>query len=252
VRQPRFRNAKDTNTFSLCVSVQVVSPSRQCNYALPSPPTLLFSFRAQRASATRYYWHFVCAKKNGPARLRLSTARKFSVHILSSCLSSWSQPRLPFCDMKLTLFLCLYRIWPSTRRFQTVSVHPHPHWNLLWNAQPRLPFCDMRLTFFCVSPLLPLHTTFFSGWVFTPIPIAICCALPSVRQQRGITDTFCVWKKKNWTAGVFDYRQRVSILFTFCPPAYLADLSNAVLLTHFVCAKKKKLDRRASSIVDRT
>ena len=46
-------NAKDTNTFSLCVCVQLVSPSRQCNYALPSHPTLLFSFRAQRASATR-------------------------------------------------------------------------------------------------------------------------------------------------------------------------------------------------------
>ncbi len=45
-------NAKDTNTFSLCVCVQPVSPSRQCNYALPSHPTLLFSFRAQRASAT--------------------------------------------------------------------------------------------------------------------------------------------------------------------------------------------------------
>jgi hypothetical protein len=37
---------------------------------------------------------------------------------------------------------------------------------------------------------------------------------------------------------VFDYRQIVSFLFTFCPLAYLADLSNAVLLTHFVCAKK--------------
>jgi hypothetical protein len=34
------------------VCVQGVSPSRQCNYALPSPPTLLFSFCAQRASAT--------------------------------------------------------------------------------------------------------------------------------------------------------------------------------------------------------
>jgi hypothetical protein len=43
-------NAKDTNTFSVCVCVQGVSPSRQCNYALPSPPTLLFSFCAQRAS----------------------------------------------------------------------------------------------------------------------------------------------------------------------------------------------------------
>jgi hypothetical protein len=41
-------NAKDTNTFSLCICVQAVSPSRQCNYALPSHPTLLFSFRALR------------------------------------------------------------------------------------------------------------------------------------------------------------------------------------------------------------
>jgi hypothetical protein len=29
---------KDTNTFSLCVCVQEVSPSRQCNYALSSNP----------------------------------------------------------------------------------------------------------------------------------------------------------------------------------------------------------------------
>ena len=49
-------NAKDTNTFSLCVGVQPVSPSRQCNYALPSHPTLLFSFHAQRASATPAFW----------------------------------------------------------------------------------------------------------------------------------------------------------------------------------------------------
>ena len=31
--------------------MQAVSPSRQCNYALPSHPTLVFSFHAQRASA---------------------------------------------------------------------------------------------------------------------------------------------------------------------------------------------------------
>jgi hypothetical protein len=37
----------------LFVFVQAVSPSRQCNYALPSHPTLLFSFRVQRASATQ-------------------------------------------------------------------------------------------------------------------------------------------------------------------------------------------------------
>ena len=87
-------HAKDTNTFSLCVFVQRVSPSRQCNYTLPSHPTLLFPFRAQRASATRYYWHILCVqkKKNWTGgRLRLSTERKFSFHILSSCLSSWSQ-----------------------------------------------------------------------------------------------------------------------------------------------------------------
>ena len=45
-------DVKDTNTFSLCVCVQAVSPSRQCNYAFPSHATLLFSFRAQRASGT--------------------------------------------------------------------------------------------------------------------------------------------------------------------------------------------------------
>ena len=41
--------------------------------------------------------HFVCAKKKKNwtgGRLRLSTERKFSFHILSSCLSSWSQVRL--------------------------------------------------------------------------------------------------------------------------------------------------------------
>ena len=49
--------------------------------------------------------------------------------------------------------------------------------------------------------------------------------------QRGITDTFCVCQKKKITApaDVFDFGQRVSFLFTFCPPAYLADLSDAGL-----------------------
>jgi len=45
-------DVNDTNTFSLCVCVQGVSPPRQCNYAPPSHPTLLFSFRAERVSAT--------------------------------------------------------------------------------------------------------------------------------------------------------------------------------------------------------
>jgi hypothetical protein len=51
-----------------------------------------------------------------------------------------------------------------------------------------------------------------------------------IAQQRGITDTFCVCKKKKTgPANVFDYPQGVSFLFTFCPPAYLADLSHACL-----------------------
>ena len=36
-----------------------------------------------------------------------------------------------------------------------------------------------------------------SQYVSTPTPFSFFCALLSVRQQRGITDTFCVWKKKN-------------------------------------------------------
>jgi hypothetical protein len=72
--QRRFRNANDTNTFSLCVCVQAVSPSRQCNYAFPSHPTLLFSFRAQRASATHWlffsgFWQGVCVLITLPARI---------------------------------------------------------------------------------------------------------------------------------------------------------------------------------------
>jgi hypothetical protein len=43
-------DVNDTNTFS-CVCVQAVSPPRQCNYAPPSHPTLLFTFHAQRVSA---------------------------------------------------------------------------------------------------------------------------------------------------------------------------------------------------------
>jgi hypothetical protein len=63
---------------------------------------------------------------------------------------------------------------------------------------------------------------------FPPIPLFCFLSVPSVRQQRGITDTFCVFKKKKTgPAGVFDCRQNVSFLFTFCPPAYLADLSDA-------------------------
>ena len=91
---------------------------------------------------------------------------------------------LAFLWHETNSFLCLYQFWPSTRRFSACECSPRPHWNLLWIAQRRLPFGDIRLTFLCVSPLLPLHTTFFSWWVFTPIPIAICCALPSVRQPR--------------------------------------------------------------------
>jgi hypothetical protein len=53
-----------------------------------------------------------------------------------------------------------------------------------------------------------------------------------VRQQRGITDIFCVCKKKKTgPANVFDYPQGVSFLFTFCPPAYLADLSNPLQIS---------------------
>ena len=81
-------DAKDTNTFSLCVCVQPVSPSRQCNYALPSHPTLLFSFRAQRASETLLY-----------------ETNSFGVTFLV--------PSLP-CGL-------LHDV------FQYVSVHPQPH-----------------------------------------------------------------------------------------------------------------------------
>ena len=80
-------DAKDTNTFSLCVCVQRVSPSRQCNYALPSHP-ILFVF-------------FQC-----PA-----------------CVSDV----LPYCDMKLTLFCVSTTAGLLHDVFQLVSVHPHPH-----------------------------------------------------------------------------------------------------------------------------
>ena len=40
-----------------------------------------------------------------------------------------------------------------------------------------------------------------------------------------LTHFVCVKKKKLDRRHVFDYRQGVSFLFTFCPPAYLADLS---------------------------
>ena len=123
--------------------MQGVSPSRQCNYALPSHPTLLFSFRAQRASAT----------------LAFSNAKDTN-----------------------TFSLCVQGVSPS--RQCNYALPPHP--TLLFSFRA------------------------------------------SVRQQRGITDIFCVCKKKKTgPANVFDYPQRVSFLFTFFPPAYLADLSNA-------------------------
>ncbi len=67
--------------------------------------------------------------------------------------------------------------------------------------------------FLCLTTSALTHDVL--QWVsFHPIPIAICCALPSV--QRGITDTFCVCKnKKTGPANVFDYPQGVSFLSHF-------------------------------------
>ncbi len=48
------------------------------------------------------------------------------------------QPRLPFCDMKLTLFCVSTASGLLHDVFQYVSAHFHPHWNLLWNAQLHL------------------------------------------------------------------------------------------------------------------
>ena len=87
IRQPRFRNTKDTNTFSLCVCVQGVSPSRQCNYAPPSHPTLVFSFHVQRASGT--------------------SERKLTIFV------------------SFVWVLCTSS-WPSACRFQYVSTPPPP------------------------------------------------------------------------------------------------------------------------------
>ena len=145
---------KDTNTFSLCVCVQEVSPSRQCNYTLPSHPTLLFSFRVQRASETLLY-----------------ETNSFGVTLLVPSL---------LCGL-------LHDV------FQPVSAHPHPHWNLLWNAQPRLPFCDMKLTLFCVSTASGLLHDVFQDVSAHSHPH---WNLLWNAQRRGITDTFCVCKKK--------------------------------------------------------
>jgi hypothetical protein len=161
-------NAKDTNTFSLCVCVQGVSPSRQCNYALPSNPTLLFSFRAQRVSAmwmilTRFLCVFVCRRWVHPVSVTMRPPPIPLFCFIS--VPSVSQQRLPFCDMKLTLFCVSTTSGLLHDIFQDVSVHPHPNWNVLRIAQRRLPFFDMELTLFCVCiPLLAFYTTFFSGW----------------------------------------------------------------------------------------
>ena len=108
--------------------------------------------------------------------------------------------------------------------------------------QARLPFGDMRLTFFCVSPLLPLHTTFFSGWVFTPIPIAICCALRSVRQRRfrnaKDTNTFslCVCVQEVSPSRQCNYAppSHPTLLFSFNAQRASAMIKLPTVLTGFV------------------
>ena len=132
---------------------------------------------------------------------------------------------MPFCDMKLTFFCVSTASGLLHDVFQRVSAHPIPIeicYGMLRYALTRL-LCVFGRGYVSSSVIFP--SNFHRLDPFSPAML-IYRWTTCIRQQRGITDTFCVWKKKNWTAGVFDYRQRVSILFTFCPPAYLADLSD--------------------------
>jgi hypothetical protein len=95
-------------TFGLSFSV--------CKYPPPPPLPLFCSLCvSQQRGITDTFC--VCKKKYCTGgRLRFWTVRKFPFHLLSSCLSSWSQPRLPFCDMRLTTFL-VWMCGPSTTSF---------------------------------------------------------------------------------------------------------------------------------------
>jgi hypothetical protein len=77
---------------------------------------------------------------------------------------------LPFCDMKLTLVCVSTTSGLLHDVFQWVSVHPHPHWNLLWIAQRRLPFCDMKLTLLVSSLLCGLLHDVFQNVSVHPHP----------------------------------------------------------------------------------
>jgi hypothetical protein len=77
---------------------------------------------------------------------------------------------LHVCDMKLTFFCVSTTSGLLHDVFQLVSVHPHPHWNLLQVAQRRLPFCDRKLTLFCVSTTSGLVHDVFQSVSVDPHP----------------------------------------------------------------------------------
>jgi hypothetical protein len=102
-------------------------------------------------------------------------------------LSSVRQPRLPFCDMKLTLF-CLYRIWPSTRRFSGCECSLPSPLKFVMECSATLAFLWHETNYFGVSLFWYLHNSaafymkFFSVWVLTQSPLKFvmeCSATPA-------------------------------------------------------------------------
>jgi hypothetical protein len=113
------------------------------------------------------------------------------------------QPRWPFlwhetnyCGVSLFLVssqLCglLHDV------FQRVSAHPIPIeicYGMLSDARVLTHFL---FVFVCRGWVHPVSVTMHPP----PIPLFCFLSMPSVRQQRGITDTFCVCKKKYCTGG---------------------------------------------------
>ena len=86
----------------------------------------------------------------------------------------------------------------------------------------------MKLTLFCVSTNSGLLLDVFQRVSVHPVPIEICYGLLSDAVL--LTHFVCAKKKNTTPADVFDFGQRVSFLFTFCPPVYLADLSDAFIV----------------------
>ena len=108
----------------------------------------------------------------------------------------WRQPRLLFCDMKLTLFCVSTASGLLHDVFQYVSAHPIPIEICYGMLSPRLPFYDMKLTFFCVSTASGLLHDVFQDVSAFPSPLKFVMECSAT--QRILTHFLFVFVCRGW------------------------------------------------------